>query len=822
MTQPAARIPEHVVREAERRHLSMPIEGMTCASCAARIEKVVGKLDGVADASVNLATERVDLDLDPERATAADIADAIARAGFAVPPATRELTIGGMTCASCATRIEKVLGKLPGVQAATVNLADETATVEMLPGAVEAADLVVAIERAGYSAKVRTGEAQEWANEEAAARRRGRRELMFLLSSMVLTLPLVAQMIWMVAGVDWMIPAWIQLLVATPVQFVVGARFYRGAWGALRAATGNMDLLVALGTSAAYGLSVALVVWPALGNGHLYFEASATVITLVLLGKYFEGRAKRSTTAAIRALMNLRPETARVLRDEQEVEVPVDAVGRGDVVLVRPGERIPVDGEITGGRTQVDESMVTGESMPVDKEVGDAVTGGSINGAGLVQVRATRVGADSTLARIIAMVRGAQASKAPVQRLVDRIAAVFVPIVVAVAVVALIGWLAAGADVITAVIASVSVLVIACPCALGLATPTAIMVGTGAAARAGILIKDARALERAHDVTAVVFDKTGTLTVGRPAVAEVVPVGLSDEDLLRLVASAQQGSEHPLGRAVLEAAAREGMELLPVHDFSSLPGKGLRAVVGGREMRIGNRALMEELGVSLERLGARAAALENGGRTVMWAAWASDPVLLGFIAVGDGLKPSARAAVAALRQAGIRSVMLTGDNARTAQSVAAEAGIDDIVAEVLPQDKAAEVARLREAGAVVAMVGDGVNDAPALATADLGLAMGTGTDVAMHTAGITLMRGDPRLVADAMAVSRATYNKIRQNLFWAFIYNVIGIPLAALGYLSPVIAGAAMAFSSVSVVTNSLLLRRWRPASARRPDEAQR
>jgi Cu+-exporting ATPase len=601
------------------------------------------------------------------------------------------------------------------------------------------------------------------------------------------------------------------------VQFVAGARFYRSAWGALRAATGNMDLLVALGTSAAYGLSVALLLWPQLGAGHLYFEASAAVITLVLLGKVLEGRAKRSATAAVRALMDLRPATARVVRGSRQVEVPVHAVGRGDVVLVRPGERMPVDGEVTDGRTQVDESMVTGESLPVDKQPGDQVTGGSINGSGLVQVCATQVGADSTLARIIATVRGAQASKAPVQRLVDRVAAIFVPVVVAVAGVALVAWLAAGASPIAAVITAVSVLVIACPCALGLATPTAIMVGTGAAARAGILIKNAQALERAHGVSTVVFDKTGTLTEGRPAVVEVVAVDMSEQGLLRLVASAQQGSEHPLARALLDAAARDDTELAAVQEFSGVPGKGLRASVGGRALGIGNRALMADLGVACDQLEDRVAALEIRGRTVMWVASVSEPKLLGVIAAGDRLKPSAREAVSMLRQKGIRTVMLTGDNGRTARSVAGELAIDEVAAEVLPEGKAAAVTRLRESGAVVAMVGDGINDAPALAAADLGLAMGTGTDVAMHTAGVTLMRGDPRLVVDAMAVSRATYNKIRQNLFWAFVYNVVGIPLAALGYLSPVVAGAAMAFSSVSVVTNSLLLRRWRPFGRVRP-----
>lgn len=814
MSHKATQTAEPAALATTERPLSLAVSGMTCTTCSSRIEKVLSRLPGVRQASVSFASERADVVYEAGSTDVGQIAQAIERAGYTVVPVTRELKLVGMTCAACAARIEKVLGRVPGVLAASVNFADETATVSALPSTVTAVDLIVAVQRAGYSATVRTGEAAEWAAEKASAKRRSRRELAVLLISIALTAPMVAQMIWMTAGVSWMIPAWAQLLLATPVQFVVGARFYRGAWGAVRAATGNMDLLVALGTSAAYGLSVALLLWPGLGDGHLYFEASATVITLVLLGKWFESRAKRSTTVAIRSMMNLRPEDASVLRGDGEVNVPVSEVAGGDVVVVRPGERIPVDGEVTGGDSQVDESMVSGESLPVEKTMGDEVTGGTINGAGLLHVRATRVGADSTLSRIIAMVRGAQASKAPVQKLVDRIAGVFVPVVVAVAAATWVVWLLLGADAITATITAVSVLVIACPCALGLATPTAIMVGTGAAARAGILIKDADALERSHHIDKVVFDKTGTLTEGRPVVTDVVAVDANKEQLVRLVASAQRGSEHPLARAVLQAADTEGMELAAVSDFASLPGKGLRATVDGHQLRIGNRRLMDELGAPITPLDAHAIALEEQGRTVMWMANAEGPTLLGMIAVGDRPRPQAKEAVRLLARRGIGSVMLTGDNRRTALAIAREVGIDEVVAEVLPEDKAKTVQDLRDAGAVVAMVGDGINDAPALATADLGFAMGTGTDVAMHTAGVTLMRGDPRLVADAISVSRRTYNKIRQNLFWAFFYNVVGIPLAALGLLSPVLAGAAMAFSSVSVVTNSLLLRRWRPAAS--------
>ena len=724
---------------------------------------------------------------------------------------TQELKIGGMTCASCATRLEKVLGRVPGVQEATVSFAGEIARVEHLPGEVEVADLVLAVEKAGFKARTRSSGAVEEAAEEAEASRLDRGEVTLLAVSGALTLPLVGQMVWNALGIAWMLPPWVQFALATPVQFIAGARFYRAAWGALRAFSGNMDLLVSMGTTAAYLLSVVLLVLPSLGDGHLYFEASAAVITLVRLGKYLEGRAKRSTTAAIRSLMELRPETARVLRDGLEVEVPVEAVRRDDLVVVRPGERLPVDGEIVRGESQLDESLITGESLPVERGPGAEVTGGSINGSGLLQVRAGRVGEDSTLARIIALVRGAQASKAPVQRLVDRVSAVFVPAVLAVAVATLAGWLIAGAGGTAAVITAVSVLVIACPCALGLATPTAIMVGTGAAARAGILIKDAEALERAYRIDTVVFDKTGTLTEGRPAVTDLLATEGDTASLLQLVASAQQGSEHPLGRAVLEGAQAAGVDLDGLQDFVSLPGMGLSATVGTHKLRVGNRRLMKEAGVETSALEEEARSLEEKGRTVMWAAEVEPSRLLGLIAVGDTVKARAREAVKALEAGGVKSVMLTGDNPASARAVAREAGIEEIVAEVLPEQKAEEVERLRKGGAVVAMVGDGINDAPALAAADLGLAMGTGTDVAMHTAGVTLMRGDPRLVADAIGISRATYSKIRQNLFWAFIYNVVGIPLAAFGWLNPVVAGGAMALSSVSVVSNSLLLRRWRP-----------
>jgi Cu+-exporting ATPase len=548
-----------------------------------------------------------------------------------------------------------------------------------------------------------------------------------------------------------------------------------------------------------------------IGGGELYYEAGAAVITLILLGKWLEIRAKRGTTSAIRALMNLRPETARVLRDGREVEVPARAVASGDLVVVRPGERLPVDGVVEEGTSQMDESLITGESMPVPKTVGDAVTGGAINGEGLLRIRATTVGAESVLSHIIKLVQGAQGSKVPVQKLVDRISSIFVPIVIIAAIVTFLVWWGISGDYPTAIINAVAVLVIACPCALGLAMPTAIMVGTGQAATAGILIKDAEALERAHAITSVVLDKTGTLTEGKPEVAEIYSIDGDEAGLLRLAAGAQQGSEHPLARAVLAKAKSDGAVLTPVENFKSLPGKGLKARLDGRDLLIGNRLLMAESGVETTALEKRAANLETQGLTVMWMVEKSPPgKILGLIAVGDTIKPHAAGAVARLRESGMETIMLTGDNARSAVAVAEKVGVDRVVAEVLPKHKADEIKRLKAEDKTVAMVGDGINDAPALAEADIGFAMGTGTDVAMHTAGITLMRGEPMLVADAISVSKATYNKIRQNLFWAFIYNLIALPLASMGYLSPVIAGAAMAMSSVSVVSNSLLLKRWR------------
>lgn len=800
-------MPEEANPAPDRRaRLRLPIEGMTCASCAGRIETALARLPGV-EAHVNLASEEAWIDYDAAATPPAVLVEAVRGAGYDVALATARLAIEGMTCASCVGRVEKALQALSGVERAEVNLATEQATVSFLPGLVRPLDFVDAVDAAGYGARVLDGEDAAPSDADVRDEARRRAETWRVALALALAAPLTLGM----AGIH--IPGWLQLALATPVQAWLGARFYVAGWKAVRAGAGNMDLLVALGTSAAFGFSLWLL---AQGHdGHLYFEAAAVVIALVLLGKWLEARARRSTSAAIRSLMALRPETARIERDGAVVEVPLAAVGVGDIAVVRPGERTPVDGQILTGQSAFDESLITGESLPVEKGPGDHVTGGSINGSGLVRVEATAVGARSTLSRIIALVESAQAKKAPVQKLVDRVSAVFVPVVLAVAAFTFVGWWLLVNDPGAGLIAAVSVLVIACPCALGLATPTAFMVGTGVAARAGILIRDADALEQGRNIDAIILDKTGTLTEGKPAVTDVLTVNdVRADDLLRLLAGAQQGSEHPLARAILTHARTANALPLPRLDaFTARPGLGFIAIVEGRTVAVGNRPLMHEVGAALDVLDAEAARLESEGRTVMWAADVSSapPRLLGAVGVADTIKPHAAAAVARLKSLGVNPMMVTGDNERTARAVAAQIGVTDVAAGVLPDGKAAVVERLRQEGRRVGMAGDGVNDAPALAAADIGFAMGTGADVAMDAAGVTLMRGDPLLIADAIRISRATYGKIRQGLFWAFIYNVVGVPLAAFGMLDPVYAGAAMALSSVSVVANALTLRAWKP-----------
>jgi len=729
-----------------------------------------------------------------------------------------QLQIGGMTCASCVLRVEKALLKVPGVAAASVNLATERATVQAGPE-VAADALTAAIIKAGYEASVYQDSPPVVEDGDAPADEALHLpEWWHVALAGALTLPLVLPMLLAPLGIGWMLSGWWQLALATPVQFWLGARFYVAGFKAVRAGAGNMDLLVALGTSAAYGLSVYLLLRHA-GHGmmHLYFEASAAVITLVLLGKWLEARAKRQTTAALRALNALRPSTARVRRGDEELDLPIAQVRIGDQVIVRPGERIAVDGQVLEGRSHVDEALITGESLPVAKEPGTRVSGGALNGEGALLVKTLAVGAETTLGRIIRLVESAQAAKAPIQRIVDRVSAVFVPVVLGLALLTLLGWIFYNGDWEQALVNAVSVLVIACPCALGLATPTAIMVGTGVAASHGILIKDAQALELAHAVTTVAFDKTGTLTEGHPQLSHLQAAeGVSDRELLALAASLQRRSEHPLARAVTTRAQAEGVESLDAQDVQALPGRGLQGSVDGRLLSLGSDRLALELratpGAALTESAER---LQGQGQSVAWLMERAGEGhrILGLLAFGDTLKPSAAQAVARLHRLGIATVMLSGDNLGAANAVARQLGIQTVRAPVLPADKAAAVQGLRAQGQVVAMVGDGINDAPALAAADVGIAMSSGTDVAMETAAITLMRGDPRLVAEAIHVSRRTYAKIKQNLFWAFAYNVVGIPLAALGLLSPVMAGAAMAFSSVSVVSNALLLKRWKPES---------
>jgi len=787
-------------------HLTLPVQGMTCASCVSRVEKALRRVDGVREASVNLATESATLELAPGASSQAAVR-AIETAGYAVPESTIELQIDGMTCASCVGRVEKALAAVPGVKYASVNLATERAQAVGI--GIDAAALVAAVERAGYGARAGSGAARVREDAQRAP------DWLPVALAALLSLPLAAPMLAAPFGMHAMLPGWLQLALATPVQFWLGARFYRAGWKALRAGTGNMDLLVAIGTSAGFALSLYHLLAAAPGTmPHLYFESSAVVITLVLLGKWLEGRAKRQTSAAIRALQALRPERARVVREGIEHEIDVDAVQVGDVLAVRPGERIPVDGTVLEGRSHVDEALITGESLPVAKQPGSRTIGASVNGEGALRIRATAVGTEGTLARIVRMVESAQARKAPIQRLVDRVSAVFVPAVVGIALLTLLGWGMASGDWTRATLNAVAVLVIACPCALGLATPAAIMAGTGVAARHGILIKDAEALELAHAVGTVAFDKTGTLTLGQPELAAFEPaVSGSGDEMLARAAALAHNSEHPLSRALTRAVKSRGMAVPDSSAVTALPGRGVAGEVWGRRLALGSRRLMQELGVDLAPLDAAAQAQEQLGRTVSWLAEtdAAGARLVGMFAFGDALKPGAARAVARLHRLGIATILLTGDNARAAQAVAQALGVDRVEAEVLPADKARTVEALRGAASRVAMVGDGINDAPALAAADVGIAMAGGTDVAMHTAGVTLMRGDPGLVADSIDISRQTYRKIRHNLFWAFVYNVVGIPLAALGLLSPVLAGAAMALSSVSVVSNALLLGRWRP-----------
>ena len=787
------------------RTLDLPIEGMTCSACVARLEDALVQAPGVVEATVNLALERASVAFDGSATDASALAEVVARTGFDVRTERQTFPVEGMTCAGCSARVEKVLLGEPGVVDADVNLALERATVTTASGCVTPEALAGRVDKAGY--RLVLGEEQteqpgvDSGEDRLAAERRT------VIVSMVLTLPMVVGMVFAAFGYDeiHLMPAG-EVLLATPIQFLIGARFYRAAYNALRSGGANMDVLVVMGTTAAYVYSwYLLLTLGSAADGQLYFEASAVIITLVLLGKHLESRAKRATTSAIRQLMDLRPATATVRQpDGTEDAVPVSRVGVGDVVIVRPGERVPVDGEVSSGMSEVDESLLTGESVPVGKTTGDRVTGGAVNTVGYLEVRTTAVGEDSTLARIVRLVEAAQSGKARVQRLVDRVSRVFVPIVVAIAVLTCAAWLVVTGSFEAALIAAVSVLVIACPCALGLATPTAIMTGTGAAARAGILIKDVDTLERAPALSTVVFDKTGTLTVGRPRVTDVSVLRGTEDELLALAAAVQGPSEHPLAKAVVDHARGCGIESVPATDFRNHLGRGVSGIVDGMEIRAGNQEFVWGEGTPGD--------LDWGSSEGGTVVWVSDSEgVRGALLCRDAVRPEAQTAAKRLKTMGIRPVILSGDAASVVWPLAREVGIDEAHARVLPDEKAAFVQKRMAGGERVAMVGDGINDAPALAAADVSFAIGTGTDVAMETAGITLMRPAPTLIPAAVDASRTTFRKIKQNLFWAFVYNVIGIPAAALGYLSPTLAGAAMAFSSVCVVSNSLLLRRWKP-----------
>ncbi|WP_414448849.1 heavy metal translocating P-type ATPase [Burkholderia sp. 22PA0099] len=842
MPKPRPKKVANVAPEAEApstKTIELDIGGMTCASCSSRVEKALAQVPGVSRASVNLATERASISGNASL-SAAQLVAAVEKAGYratpdetaeaapgtAAAPQPIELDIGGMTCASCSSRVEKALAQVPGVSRASVNLATERASISG-NASLSAAQLIAAVEQAGYRATATAATTPADAQPSSAPRPSGetrkaaeaRRDLLLLIGSAVLTAPLVAPMVAALLGASLMLPAPLEFALAAVVQFGFGARFYRAAWHAVRVRAGNMDLLVALGTSAAFGLSVWQLLRAPGHAEHLYFEAAAVIVTLVRFGKWLEARAKRQTTDAIRALNALRPERARLVEHGTEREVPLAALRVGSRVAVRPGERFPVDGTIVEGASHVDESLITGESLPVAKSAGDRVTAGAINAEGALTVETTAVGAETTLSRIIRLVESAQAEKAPIQRLVDRVSAVFVPTILALALLTFAGWLLAGAPAETAILNAVAVLVIACPCALGLATPAAIMAGTGVAAKHGVLIQDALALELAQRIEVVAFDKTGTLTEGKPSVTAFEAIGTARGDALAIAAAIQRRSDHPLAQALVAAFdAETATDRIDnaghVSDAKAVAGRGVEARVDGTRYAIGSARWLAELEIDVAgAAGARAAELEAAGNTVSWLMRLDAPrAALALIGFGDTVKPGARDAIAQLQALGIRTVLVTGDNRGSAAAVARELGIDEVHSQVLPDDKARVIGELKAAtqGGVVAMVGDGINDAPALAAADIGIAMATGTDVAMNTAGITLMRGDPALVAAAIDISRRTYRKIRQNLFWAFVYNLVGVPLAAAGLLNPMIAGAAMAFSSVSVVTNALLLKMWK------------
>lgn len=797
----------------EVKESSLQITGMTCAACATRIEKGLNKMEGVEHATVNLALEKSSIKYDPSKLSEADLEKKIEALGYGVVKQKAEFDITGMTCAACSTRIEKGLNKIEGVAFANVNLALEKATIEFNPSEVTIADIIAKVEKLGYGAHQKQEDKEQVDYREKAIKDQKRK---FIISA-ILSLPLL----WTMVGhfsftsflyvPDFLMNPWIQLILATPVQFIIGKQFYVGAYKTLRNGSANMDVLVVMGTSAAYFYSVyqAIITAGTNHSPHLYFETSAVLITLIVLGKLFEAKAKGRSSEAIKKLMGLQAKTAIVLRDGMEKEIPLEEVVIGDTVLVKPGEKIPVDGEVLEGTSAVDESMLTGESLPVDKKSGDVLYGSTINKNGFIKMTATKVGRDTALAQIIKVVEDAQGSKAPIQRMADQISGIFVPIVIGIAILTFLVWIiwVQPGEFTPALEVLIAVLVIACPCALGLATPTSIMAGSGRAAEFGILFKGGEHLEQTQSIDTVVVDKTGTVTHGKPVLTDVLVVDNQDEEkFLSLIGAAEKQSEHPLAQAIVQGIQEKGIELGDVQFFEAIPGYGVQATVSGQGVVIGTRKLMQQYGIDITAVLPAMEKLESDGKTAMLAGINGQYV--GLVAVADTIKDTSAQAIRRLKEMGIKVIMMTGDNERTAQAIGKEVGVDAVIAEVLPEGKAEEVKKLQATGRKVAMVGDGINDAPALATADIGMAIGTGTDVAMEAADVTLIRGDLNSIADAIIMSRKTMRNIKQNLFWAFGYNTLGIPIAAIGLLAPWVAGAAMAFSSVSVVLNALRLQR--------------